>query len=47
MKIFSFSGEFVNTVVLPMVTLFLGTGNATPEVLTIVLDVTSPAGLTS
>jgi hypothetical protein len=37
MKIFSFSGEFVNTVVLPMVTLFLGTGNATPEVLTIVL----------
>jgi hypothetical protein len=47
MKIFSFSGEFANTVALPMVTLFLGTGNATPEVLKIILDVTSPAGLTS
>lgn len=31
-KIFLFSDDFVNTVVLPMTALFLGTGNATPEV---------------
>lgn len=44
MKIFYFSDEFVNTVALPMVALFLGTGNATPEVPSIILErlVTSP-----
>ncbi|KAK4186977.1 hypothetical protein QBC35DRAFT_411438 [Podospora australis] len=38
MKLFFFSYEFANTVALPMVALFLGTGNATPEVPTIVLE---------
>jgi len=44
MKLFFFSEEFTNTVVLPMVALFLGTGNATPEVPSMVLErlVTSP-----
>lgn len=38
MKIFMFSEEFTNTVALPMLALFLGTGNATPEVPMIVLE---------
>ena len=38
MKIFFFSEEFANTVALPMVALFLGTGNYTPEVPSIVLE---------
>lgn len=38
MKIFFFSDEFSNTVVLPMVALFLGTGNYTPEVPSIILE---------
>lgn len=38
MKIFWFSDEFANTVALPMVALFLGTGNYAPEVPTIILD---------
>lgn len=38
MKMFFFSDEFTNTVVLPMVALFLGTGNATPEVPSIILE---------
>ncbi|PVH95862.1 FAD/NAD(P)-binding domain-containing protein [Periconia macrospinosa] len=38
MKIFFFSEEFTNTIVLPMVALFLGTGNYTPEVPTIILE---------
>lgn len=44
MKLFLFSEEFTNTVALPMVALFLGTGNATPEVPSIILErlVTSP-----
>ena len=44
MKLFMFSEEFTNTVALPMLALFLGTGNATPEVPMIVLErlVTSP-----
>ncbi|MCJ1403828.1 hypothetical protein MMC11_007051 [Xylographa trunciseda] len=44
MKMFFFSEEFANTVALPMVALFLGTGNYTPEVPTIILErlVTSP-----
>ena len=44
MRLFMFSDEFVNHVALPMVALFLGTGNATPEVPSIILErlVTSP-----
>ena len=44
MKLFFFSEEFTNMVALPMLALFLGTGNATPEVPTMVLErlVTSP-----
>ena len=44
MKMFFFSEEFSNTVALPMIALFLGTGNATPEVPSIILErlVTSP-----
>lgn len=44
MKLFFFSEEFSNTVALPMIALFLGTGNATPEVPSIILErlVTSP-----
>ncbi|KAI0904613.1 FAD dependent oxidoreductase [Ustulina deusta] len=37
-KLFLFSDEFVETVVLPMTALFLGTGNATPEVPTIMFE---------
>ncbi|KAF2643398.1 FAD/NAD(P)-binding domain-containing protein [Massarina eburnea CBS 473.64] len=38
MKMFFFSEEFSNTIILPMVALFLGTGNYTPEVPTIILE---------
>jgi hypothetical protein len=38
MKLFRFSYEFANTVALPMVALFLGTGNYTPEVPSIILE---------
>lgn len=38
MKLFWFSHEFANTVALPMVALFLGTGNYTPEVPAIILE---------
>ncbi|KAK0636000.1 hypothetical protein B0T17DRAFT_65881 [Bombardia bombarda] len=38
MKLFFFSYEFANAVVLPMVALFLGTGNYTPEVPSIILE---------
>ena len=38
MAMFLFSEEFTNTVALPMLALFLGTGNATPEVPMIVLE---------
>lgn len=38
MKIFFFSEEFTNTIVLPMVALFLGTGNYSPEVPSIILE---------
>ncbi|EME44479.1 hypothetical protein DOTSEDRAFT_53565 [Dothistroma septosporum NZE10] len=37
-KLFWFSTEFANTVALPMIALFLGTGNYAPEVPTIMLD---------
>ena len=37
-KIFFFSEEFSHTVALPMVALFLGTGNATPEVPSIIFE---------
>lgn len=44
LKVFHFSYEFANIVALPMVALFLGTGNYAPEVPTIMLErlVTSP-----
>jgi hypothetical protein len=44
MKLFWFSDIFANTVALPMVALFLGTGNYAPDVPTIMLErlVTSP-----
>lgn len=44
MKLFGFSYEFANVVALPMVALFLGTGNYSPEVPTMMLErlVTSP-----
>jgi hypothetical protein len=38
MKIWGFSKDFTNMVALPMVALFLGTGNYTPEVPTIMLE---------
>ncbi|KAK4226435.1 flavin-containing amine oxidasedehydrogenase [Podospora fimiseda] len=38
MKLFWFSYEFANTVALPMVALFLGTGNYTPDVPAIILE---------
>ncbi|KAK3685257.1 hypothetical protein B0T22DRAFT_409510 [Podospora appendiculata] len=38
MKLFRFSEEFANAVTLPMVALFLGTGNYTPEVPSIILE---------
>jgi predicted NAD/FAD-binding protein len=43
-KVFLFSEEFTNTIALPMTALFLGTGNATPEVPMIMLErlTTSP-----
>lgn len=37
-KLFMFSDEFTNTIALPMTALFLGTGNATPEVPAIMLE---------
>lgn len=45
MTLFLFSEEFTNAVALPMLALFLGTGNATPEVPTIMLErlCTSPS----
>lgn len=44
MKLFCFSDEFANMVALPMVALFLGTGNYAPEVPSIILErlITSP-----
>jgi hypothetical protein len=44
MKMFFFSEEFTNTVALPMVALFLGTGQYAPDVPTIILErlITSP-----
>lgn len=38
LKLFFFSEEFTNTIILPMIALFLGTGNATPEVPSIILE---------
>lgn len=38
MKMFFFSEEFTNTIVLPMIALFLGTGNATPDVPSIIFE---------
>ena len=38
LKMFFFSDEFTNTIVLPMVALFLGTGNYTPEVPSLILE---------
>lgn len=38
MKVFWFSYEFANTIALPIVALFLGTGNYTPDVPTIILE---------
>ncbi|KAK7607497.1 hypothetical protein JOL62DRAFT_272962 [Phyllosticta paracitricarpa] len=38
LKIFRFSYEFANVVALPMVALFLGTGNYTPEVPSVILE---------
>jgi len=37
-KLFLFSEEFTNTVAMPMVALFLGTGNETPNVPSIILE---------
>jgi len=37
-KLFRFSSEFANSVALPMVALFLGTGNYAPEVPSMVLE---------
>jgi len=37
-KMFLFSDEFINTIALPMTALFLGTGNATPEVPAIMFE---------
>lgn len=37
-KLFLFSEEFTNTIALPMTALFLGTGNATPEVPAIMFE---------
>jgi hypothetical protein len=44
MKLFNFSTLFTNTVALPMVALFLGTGNYSPQVPTMIFErlVTSP-----
>lgn len=38
MKLFCFSADFTNLVALPMTALFLGTGNATPDVPAIMLE---------
>ncbi|KAI8959349.1 FAD/NAD(P)-binding domain-containing protein [Daldinia sp. FL1419] len=38
LKLFRFSEEFTNIIALPMTALFLGTGNATPEVPTIMFE---------
>ncbi|KAI0113145.1 FAD/NAD(P)-binding domain-containing protein [Daldinia grandis] len=38
LKLFGFSKEFTNKIALPMTALFLGTGNATPEVPTIMFE---------
>jgi hypothetical protein len=38
MKLFFFSDDFTNLIVLPMTALFLGTGNATPDVPAIILE---------
>lgn len=38
MKLFFFSEEFTNCVAMPMLALFLGTGNATPEVPAMILE---------
>lgn len=38
MKMFLFSEEFTNTIALPMVALFLGTGNFTPQVPSIIME---------
>jgi hypothetical protein len=38
MKLFFFSDEFTNLIALPMIALFLGTGNATPEVPSVILE---------
>lgn len=37
-KLFLFSDEFTNTVAMPMIALFLGTGNETPNVPSIILE---------
>ncbi|CAK4033339.1 related to flavin-containing amine oxidasedehydrogenase [Lecanosticta acicola] len=37
-KLFRFSAEFANVVTLPMIALFLGTGNYTPEVPSMILE---------
>lgn len=37
-KLFLFSEEFINTIALPMTALFLGTGNATPQVPAMMLE---------
>ena len=38
LKLFFFSDEFANAVALPMTALFLGTGNATPDIPSIMLE---------
>lgn len=38
MKLFLFSDKFTNTVAYPLLALFLGTGNATPDVPMIILE---------
>lgn len=38
LKLFLFSEDFINLIALPMTALFLGTGNATPETPTIMLE---------
>lgn len=38
MKLFFFSNDFANYMILPTVALFLGTGNATPDVSSVILE---------
>ncbi|KAF9046966.1 FAD/NAD(P)-binding domain-containing protein [Hymenopellis radicata] len=38
LKLFLFSDEFINTMIYPSLALFLGTGNATPELPTIIME---------